>query len=165
MGTMTATRTETIPDFRLPASTGQTLERASFMGKVPMVISFHPGFSHPGTGVLIASFNELLSDFGAQRSQVLIVVPETAADVRAYAAEHHISLPLLADPGHGMARAFDAFNDDEIVEPVLIVTDVNGVVVCRFDEAPEEGQAQAALRAIRGEGSGAPEPEHGSTDS
>lgn len=161
---MTATRTETIPDFRLPASTGQTLERDSFKGKIPLVISFHPGFSHPETGSLIEGFNELLADFGSHRSQVLVVVPETAASVRRYAQENGISMPILADPGSDMARAFDAIEADGSIEPVLIVTDADGKIVRRFDEVPDEGQPEAALAAIRAEGSGALEPERGATD-
>jgi peroxiredoxin Q/BCP len=154
---MTATRTETVPDFRLPASTGQTLERDAFVGKVPMVISFHPGFSHEDTDRLIGSFNELLADFGSQRSQILMVVPETASEVRSYAERHGVRFPILADPALEMARAFDAVAaaDDSTMapRPVLIITDPQGTIVRRFDEVPKEGQAQAALSVIRAEGS------------
>lgn len=134
------------------------------MGKIPLVIAFHPGFSDGGTDQLVKSFDELLSEFGSRRSQVLIVVPETATTVREYAKDHDISLPILADPGSDMARNFDALDESGNFEPVLVVTDADGVVVRRYDEAPDDGQAQAALRAIRVEGSGALEPEHGATD-
>lgn len=162
MSSMTPARTDTVPDFRLPSSTGQTLELDSFRGKLPLVLVFHPGLDHPGTDRIIADFDGLLAQFGAERCQVLVVLPETASDLRSYADEHDVSLPLLADPAHAMARAYEVLNDDGAVRPVLIVTDSDAVVVRRFDPAPDDGQADAALSAIRAQGSGALEPEKGS---
>ncbi len=87
---MSATRTDEIPDLNLPASTGQTLERSSFLDKVPLVIVFLPGLDDDHSRSQIAEFDRMLSDFGSERSQVLIVAPETARRVREVADESSI---------------------------------------------------------------------------
>jgi peroxiredoxin len=87
------------------------------------------------------------------------VTAKTAREVRNYAEDNGISLPILADPGREMARAFEADGGDA-VRSVTVFADTEGVVVRRFDPAPADGQAEALLAAVRAHGSGhiAPEP-------
>ncbi len=120
---------EQIPGFRLPASTGHTLEYEAFRGKVPVAVVFVPE-AHTANGVAI--LNELdrrLKDFGAERSQVLAVVKETARTVRDIAEERGLAIPILADASGAMARDFDA---GETENAVAVVADEEGRIKRRF---------------------------------
>ncbi len=161
---MSVTRTDVIPDFRLPSSNGQTLERASFTGKVPLAIVFVPGLDDDASRDQIADFDRSLSEFGSERSHVLVVVPETARRVREVTDERSLTVPILADAGTEMARAFDAAAPDRTVRRVTVLADADGVVLRRFDPAPSDGQAEAVLAALRAAGSGHLEPEQGSVE-
>ena len=146
-----------IGDFRLPASTGQTLSLESFQGKVPMVFVFLDRES-PRDRELLESLNSHLRDFGSERSQVLVILRITARQARELADERGMAIPILADASGAMARDFDA-DDGRSTRPVAIVADKDGRVVRRFDPISAEDDASevtsALFYAVRALGSGA----------
>lgn len=146
---MTVEQGTLIPDFRLPASTGQTLERDAFVGTVPMVIFFLPGIESKVDRGQILEFNQRLVDFGKQRCQVLGVAPNTATELRDLSQELDLALPLLADPAGQMRRDFDVSAGEQGTRRVTVIVDVEGRVVRIFDPAPPSGQADAMLSAVR----------------
>lgn len=140
-----------LPDFRLPASTGQTLEKASFLDNVPMVISFVPWAEGTGSRNAIADeFNDRLSDFGARRAQVLLVADQTARVVRETAEAQDINVPILADPSRAFARACHAVDDAGELSHATIVADTRGQIRSRFDDTTPEvvGRALDAIVGI-----------------
>jgi peroxiredoxin len=163
--TSPATPTGLIPGFRLPASTGSTLEFASFQGKVPLVLLFLPTGSNR-SDELLAAVDGRLKDFGSERSQVLVVMRITAREAREMADERSLAVPVLADASGAMARDFDAA--DEGGRPVAVVADKEGRPVRHFNPLPDDEPEEivdALLYAVRAIGSGALIPEdHDSTD-
>jgi thioredoxin-dependent peroxiredoxin len=143
----------TVPDFSLPASTGQTLSLDSFKGKVPLVLVFLTGLESDRD--LLGSLNERLSDFGAERAQVLAVVEDTAANTRQFAEEEGIVMPILADASGAMFRDYGAEVAPGEVHRMAVITDTDGRVVRRYDPLPVEGAADGFLTTIRALGSGA----------
>jgi len=94
------------PDFRAPTSNGQTLDRASFLGKVPVALLFPAPDSVDLAGTLRA-FDERLVDFGHRRVQVLAVVDESPRTVRELAARIPLhALTLLADEDGSIREAY-----------------------------------------------------------
>jgi len=142
-----------IPDFSLPASTGQTLGLESFRGKTPLAIFFLPGIQSETDLALLRRYDSHLADFGSQRSQVLGVVMERARTVRDLADSMDLHLPVLADASGSMARDFGVDEPDGRPRYALIVSDKEGNLVRRFDPAALEGQVEAALATIRELGS------------
>ncbi|KAA3640087.1 MAG: hypothetical protein DWP92_03620 [Armatimonadetes bacterium] len=71
-----------IPDFRLPASTGQTLAKSAFIGKMPIVLIFVSDLSTDESVAVLTAFNDALSEFGDRVSQVLGVARLTARSAR-----------------------------------------------------------------------------------
>lgn len=120
--------TEQIKDFRLPASTGHTLEFEAFRGKLPLVLVFVPDTSASDGERLLTELDKQLKDFGAERSQVLVVVNETARQVRELADSRELAVPLLADASGSMARDFEV--GDRVV---AVVADKTGNIERRFD--------------------------------
>lgn len=107
-----------VPDFRLPASTGQTLSLQSYRGKTPLVMVFLPD---PKTSLrILKRFSERLADFGEERSQLLAVACLNAEEARRFAEEHGLVVPLLADESGSMARQL---NLQLACHPVVIVAD------------------------------------------
>jgi len=96
------------PDFRAPTSHGQTLDRASFVGKVPVALVF-PAPETPDLAAALAPFDDRMIEFGRRRVQVLAVVPESPRTVRELAERMPLrALTLLADPDDSIRTAYGA---------------------------------------------------------
>ena len=94
------------PDFRAPTSNGQTLDRASFVGKVPVALVF-PAPATPDLAAALGPFDERMIEFGRRRVQVLAVVPESPRTVRELAERIPLhALTLLADQDGAIRTAF-----------------------------------------------------------
>lgn len=146
---MTVENGQMIPTFSLPASTGQTLDRDSYLGKMPMVIFFLPDAESETDRSLLGEYDRLLRDFGEETSQVLGVTKMTARQVRDLSDEMGLSLPVLADAGGEMARQFGVAEADGSLHRATFVIDRHGKVVRRFDPASPVKQAPDMLEAIR----------------
>lgn len=134
-----------IPDFSLPASTGQTLSRSSFLGKVGLVVVFVPDPRGPDRYV-VEEYSELLRDFGSLRIQVLLVARLTAREARELAAEIGAKVPILADAGGEMAAAFGAAGPGGAVRAVTVIAGEDGGIVRRLEPGPDPA---AVLDAVR----------------
>jgi peroxiredoxin len=96
------------PDFRAPTSNGQTLDRASFVGKVPVALVF-PAAETPDLAATLTPFDDRMIEFGRRRVQVLAVVPESPRTVRELAERIPLrALTLLADPDDSIRSAYGA---------------------------------------------------------
>jgi len=94
------------PDFRAPTSNGQTLDRASFLGKVPVALVF-PAPDAPDLSGALVSIDTRLVEFGHRRIQVLAVVDESPRTVRELAARIPLrALTLLADQDGSIREAY-----------------------------------------------------------
>ena len=94
------------PDFRAPTSNGQTLDRASFLGKVPVALVF-PAADTPDLEGVLTPFDARMVEFGHRRVQVLAVVDESPRTVRELAERIPLhALTLLADPDGSIRAAF-----------------------------------------------------------
>ena len=94
------------PDFRAPSSNGQTLDRSSFLGKVPVALVF-PAVDTPDLAGTLAPFDARMIEFGHRRVQVLAVVDESPRTVRALADRIPLrALTLLADQDGSIRQAY-----------------------------------------------------------
>lgn len=150
---MSDATTDTIPDFSLAASTGQTLALESFRGKVPMAIVFLEGLEQDR--VLLEALDARLSDFGSERSQILAVAKVTAREARDFAEAQGLAMPILADASGAMFRDYGAEDEEGDLRRLGVVATAEGKLVRRFDPLPLDGAAEGLLNCIRAEGSGA----------
>jgi peroxiredoxin len=139
------------PEFRAPSSHGQTLDLASFHGKVPVVLIFA---SDRRRVDLLRRFDDHLVEFGHRRIQVLAVVPEIPKQVRARAERDGLSLPLLADADGSIAESFGAAGDeafvvgtDGIIEAVVPVRDGPEALLARLEDRNRGIASDAAAMA------------------
>ncbi|HEX6299813.1 MAG TPA: redoxin domain-containing protein [Acidimicrobiia bacterium] len=148
---------ERIADFRLAASTGQTLALDSFKGKVPLVIVFVDLTSDEDRN-LLEELSSHHKDFGNERSQILAVARATARETRQASEDMGLTIPILADASGAMARDYRAEDEEGNTKRVAVVADKQGRVVRHFDPLPVQddptGVTEALLYAVRAIGSG-----------
>lgn len=148
---------ERIADFRLAASTGQTLSLDSFKGKVPLVIVFVDLTSDEDRD-LLEELSSHHKDFGDERSQILVVARATARETRQATDDMGLTIPILADASGSMARNYRAEDEEGNTKRVAVVADKEGRVVRHFDPLPikddQTGVTEALLSAVRAIGSG-----------
>jgi len=118
-----------IPDFRAPASTGQTLEASSFVGSLPMVLMLMPDPICEESRSQLHAANHRLADFASERVQLLAVTRSTAGEVRRCAAEEGIDFPLLADPASDLSRAIGEVELDGTPIRISLITNALGTIV------------------------------------
>ena len=136
-----------VPDFDLPASTGQTISLESYRGKVSLVLVFAPDLK--SSVRTIRRFNDRLADFDAARSQVLAVAGVVVGEAREFAEENDLALPLLSDDSGLIAREL---NLEYACHPVVIVVDQEGRIreSITFPDVHVEGVLDH-IRRLRGE--------------
>ena len=138
-----------LADFRLPASTGQTLSKEAFLGKVPVIVTFLPNLDGEQDALQLIGYNERLKDFGSLPSQVLAVAKATASQVRRKADDLGIRFPILADPTGAFAADCDALDPDRSFRAVTIVADKRGLIRHRIENAAPLDEAEAAYTFVQ----------------
>lgn len=148
MATARMEPTREIEHFSLAASTGQTLTLDSFKGKVPLVIVFLSDVESDEDTALLNELDHRLRDFGAERSQALVVARLTARKARDLADERDLNIAVLADASGAMARAYEADDDEGKTRRIAVVADKHGVLKRRFDPLPLDGDVESAVDAL-----------------
>lgn len=121
-----------IPDFRFPASTGQTLSRDSFLGKVRIVAVVIRTGSEEAAAPVLQELNANFGEFGTRSAQLLVFMPATARSVRSISESLGIRFPILADPTEKFARAAGASSGSGPTVDSVLVAGRNGVVFVRM---------------------------------
>lgn len=143
---MDGTAATNIPDFDLPASTGRNLSLGSFVDKVPLAIVFLTDLE--ADRALLETLDEALSQFGKQRSQLLVVAPIAVDDLRRFVEDNDITLPVLADASGTMARDFGAHDEQGAPQRMAFVATAEGRMVARFDEVTEADVVERLLNEV-----------------
>lgn len=119
------------PDFRLQRSPGQSLTLSEFRGR-PVILAFYPADWSPVCGGQMELYNELLEEFERHGARLLGISVDGAWCHTAYAHQHHLRFPLLADfePKGAVARQYGAYREGEgVCERALFVLDAQGRIV------------------------------------
>jgi peroxiredoxin len=132
---------QAVPEFRAPSNHGQTLDRASFAGKVGMVIFV------PADGALrdpeLDEWDEHLVDFGHLRVQVLGVLRTTAKMLRDESEEASRAVTLLADEDGSITSAVAG----GIASAPTLIADRDGRIV-EVVERNGSGHVAQVLRRV-----------------
>jgi peroxiredoxin len=150
------------PAFRAPSSHGQTLELASFLGKVPVVVFLLPGADREDALAEIKQWDERLIDFGHARVQVLGVLPDGPATLRELVRDDDLTVTLLSDESGEMERSYAARIAQGEGMPTVVI-DRDGKIVSlvpRSRSASHPEEVLAAVQRLRLEHPGDMEPTH-----
>lgn len=122
------------PDFSLHVTPDQQLSLSELRGK-PVVLAFYPADWSPVCGDQMALYNEILPEFKKYNAEVLGVSVDGVWCHEAFAKDHNLHFPLLADfePKGKVARAYGAYREsDGVCERALFVIDKDGKIAWSY---------------------------------
>jgi len=122
------------PDFTLDVTPNQKLSLRELRGK-PVILAFYPADWSPVCGDQMALYNEVLPEFHRAGATLLGVSVDGVWCHEAFAKDHHLHFPLLADfePKGDVARRYGAYREaDGFCERALFVIDKDGKIAWSF---------------------------------
>jgi peroxiredoxin Q/BCP len=87
---------------------GKTVSLSSFKGR-NVLVYFYPKADTPGCTKQACGLNEVLGDIGD--TAVLGISPDKPAKQLKFAEKYGLGFPLLSDPDHAVAEAFDVWKE------------------------------------------------------
>ena len=141
------------PGFTLPDAAGHRISLADYRGK-GVIVYFYPRAATPGCTTEACDFRDSLAALQGAGFEVLGISPDAPEALTAFAAEHALTFPLLADEDHAVALAYGAWGEKlvagEVREGTVRSTVVIGpdgkVVLAQYQVSP-----QGHVRALREE--------------
>jgi len=118
------------PDFTLHSTPDQRVSLSEFRGQ-PVILAFYPADWSPVCGDQMALYNQILPEFRRHRAELIGISVDGAWCHAAFAADHKLHFPLLADfePKGAVARVYGVYREsDGTSERALFVIDAGGVI-------------------------------------
>lgn len=115
------------PDFVLAGTGGRDYTLSDERGE-PVVLVFYPGDNTPVCTRQLVSYSADLADFTDLGARLLALSPQDVATHEAFAAEHHLGFPLLADTHKAVAGAYGVLGPLGFYRRSVFVIDAEGVV-------------------------------------
>ena len=96
------------PEFTLTDQHGDDLTLSSQRGR-RVLVYFYPKADTPGCTKQACGLNEILGDIGD--TVVLGISPDKPSKQAKFAEKYRLGFPLLSDPDHAVAEAFDVWKE------------------------------------------------------
>lgn len=144
-----------VPDFKLPATGGTTIELKDLKGK-RIVLYFYPKDSTPGCTTEGQEFRDLHGKFKRKNTVILGVSRDSLKSHENFKAKHDFPFALLSDSDEKLCQIFDVIKEKNMygrkvfgVERSTFLIDENGVLREEWRKVKAKGHAQAVLDAVR----------------
>jgi thioredoxin-dependent peroxiredoxin len=115
------------PDFELACTGGNTYRLADHRGRWT-VLAFYPGDFTPVCTRQFCSYRDAADHLDELDADVVGISPQSVSSHERFAAKHHLTVPLLADPAHATARAYGVVAPGGLVRRSIFIVDPDGVV-------------------------------------
>lgn len=135
------------PDFSVPDQTGAARTLAAERGH-PVVLYFYPRDATPGCTVEACGFRDAWARYEAVGAQVLGVSIDDVESHRAFAAEHELPFPLLADTEAVVADAYGVSHDAGYMQRVTFLIGSDGTIARVYPSVDPGVHADELLEAI-----------------
>ena len=119
------------PDFELHG-TGGRFKLSDHRGE-RVVLLFYPGDNTPVCTRQFCSYRDNAEDFDALDATVVGISSQSVDSHESFMAEHGLNVPLLADDGSKVAKAYGAHAPVVGTKRAAIIVDEDGVVRYRHD--------------------------------
>jgi thioredoxin-dependent peroxiredoxin len=96
------------PDFTLTDQNGEDLKLSSLQGR-QVLVYFYPKADTPGCTKQACGLNDILGQIGD--TAVLGISPDKPTKQAKFAEKYGLGFPLLSDPDHAVAEAFDVWKE------------------------------------------------------
>jgi thioredoxin-dependent peroxiredoxin len=146
---------ERAPDFELPGTGGRTYRLADYRGRW-VVLAFYPADFTAVCTRQFCSYRDRDRELAALDAEVLGIAPQSVDSHERFAAEHGLTVPLLADEDKGVARAYGILGPAGVVRRAIVIIDPEGVIRHRdvallglsYRSVDEIGAELGALRRL-----------------
>ncbi len=122
------------PDFTLPTADGGSLTLSDLRGR-RVVVYFYPAAGTPGCTKQACDFRDSLAALQGAGLTVVGVSPDPVAKLAAFAAEEHLTFPLVSDESRETLQAWGAYGEKQLYGKTVtgvirstVVLDADGVV-------------------------------------
>jgi thioredoxin-dependent peroxiredoxin len=146
---------ERAPDFELPGTGGRTYRLADYRGRW-VVLAFYPADFTAVCTRQFCSYRDRDRELAALDAEVLGIAPQGVNSHERFAAEHGLTVPLLADEDKAVARAYGILGPAGVVRRAIVIVDPDGVIRHRdvallgltYRSVDEIGAELGALRRL-----------------
>jgi peroxiredoxin Q/BCP len=121
------------PDFELPGTHGPF--RLSDHRGERVILLFYPGDNTAVCTRQFCSYRDNAEDFGSLQATVVGISGQSVSSHEAWTAKHGLTVPLLADTDHRVAKLYSASAPVVGTKRAVIVIDEQGIVRHRHDHA------------------------------
>jgi thioredoxin-dependent peroxiredoxin len=144
------------PDFELEGTDGSF--RLSDHRGERVILLFYPGDNTAVCTRQFCSYRDQADDFGALDATVVGISSQSVESHQSFTAEHGLNVPLLADEGGAVAKAYGAYVPVVGTKRAVVIVDEEGVVRYRhnhrlgldFQSVDDLRDALDSLPAVRG---------------
>jgi peroxiredoxin Q/BCP len=142
------------PEFELESSGGRVDRLVDHRGRW-VILAFYPGDFTPVCTRQFCSYRDGADRLDELDADVIGISPQSVTSHKRFAAEHHLTVPLLADLDHATARAYGVVAPGGLVRRSIFIVDPDGVVRyrhvallgLRYRDVERLGEALEAARA------------------
>ncbi|HWN70732.1 MAG TPA: thioredoxin-dependent thiol peroxidase [Haliangium sp.] len=143
------------PAFRLPASTGDTVNLSDYAGKI-VVLYVYPKDATPGCTTEAREFQAALPELHALGAEVLGVSKDSIDSHCKFADKLGLSFPLLSDPDGQVIEKYGAWGEKHMygrtttgIVRTTVVIGKDGRVVKVFPKVRVKGHVEKVLAVVR----------------
>lgn len=140
------------PDFRLQDQNGGWVTLQSQRGKW-VVLYFYPKDNTPGCTSQACGLRDNIFAFRREGAVILGVSVDDVASKKAFAKEHSLPFPVLADSGKAVTKSYGVLTSMmgvwEYSRRDTFIIDPQGRVARHFEKVDPEGHAEMVLAEIR----------------
>jgi peroxiredoxin Q/BCP len=143
-----------VPDFKLPATGGKTIQLKSLRGK-KVVLYFYPKDSTPGCTTEAQQFRDLYAKFKRAGTEILGVSRDSVASHEKFREKQKLPFDLLSDADEALCRQFDVIREKSLygrkfmgVERSTFLLDEKGRLQQEWRKVRVKGHAAEVLDAV-----------------
>lgn len=115
------------PDFELLGTYAGRFKLTEHRGRW-VVLAFYPGDFTPVCTRQFCSYRDAADHLDDLDAEVIGISPQSVSSHERFAAEHGLTVPLLADPEHATARAYGVVGPGGLVRRSIFIIDPQGTV-------------------------------------
>ncbi len=143
------------PTFKLPTSTGETIDLSSFKGKT-VVLYFYPRADTPGCTKQACGFRDAIASYKKLDVPVFGISPDSVNDVTKFAEKFKLNFPLLADEDHTVAERYGVWQEKSMygkkymgAARTTFIIGADGKIAHVFEKVKPEGHDQEVLNVLK----------------
>ena len=144
------------PTFKLPSSTGETIDLKDYRGK-KVVLYFYPRADTPGCTKEACGFRDAIAGYKKLGVPVFGISPDPIADVKKFSDKFKLNFPLLADEDHSVTEKYGVWQEKSMygkkymgAARTTFIIGEDGKIEHVFEKVKPEGHDQEVLEYLRG---------------